>query len=172
MKILPKAIFFLGVFSVLHFGYELTNWTILIPFCGTDESVFEHLKMGFWAYFIVSAIEYFISKRKIQIGNFWFSRILSAVFVPWFIVVIWYIVPAIIGHVESLIVELIWAFVVTFISGIMGCILERSVQQIPLNKGLGTLIIVMFVFSVIFYTRFSFSKPWVDLFINPMDINI
>lgn len=172
MKTLPKAILYLMVFSVLHFGYETLRWPFLIPFCGVDESVFEHLKMGFWAYSIVSVIEYFLVRKKIQRESFWQSRILSAVLVPWFIVIVWYMVPAIFGHVESLTFELIWAFIVTFISAIMASSFEKNIQKISLGKGTKITIIILFVLSIIFYTRFSFSKPWIDLFINPLDVQM
>ncbi|WP_332370263.1 DUF6512 family protein [Thermotoga profunda] len=172
MKIILKAIIYLIVFSVLHFGYEVLKWPLLIIFCGTDESVFEHLKMGFWAYLIVSVIEYFLVKKKARQENFWYSRIFSAILAPWFIVVIWYMLPAIIGHVESLTVELVWAFVVTFLSAIMACHLEKNTERISLTKWIKVIIIVLFILSVVFYTRFSISKPWIDLFINPLNVQI
>lgn len=172
MKIILKAIIYLIVFSVLHFGYEVLKWPLLIIFCGTDESVFEHLKMGFWAYLIVSVIEYFLVKKKVQQENFWYSRIFSAILAPWFIVVIWYMLPAIIGHVESLAVELVWAFVVTFLSAIMACHLEKNVERISLTRWGRMIIITLFVLSVVFYVRFSFSKPWIDLFINPLNVQL
>ncbi|MDI3472722.1 MAG: hypothetical protein PWQ48_1003 [Thermotogaceae bacterium] len=55
-----KALVFLGIYAVLHFLYEATGFKILMPFSGVDESVFEHLKLGFWAYFFTNIVEYFI----------------------------------------------------------------------------------------------------------------
>ncbi len=163
MKIPLKALIYLAVFSVLHFGYELLKWPLLMIFCGTDESVFEHLKMGFWAYLITGLIEYFFWRNKIQLKNFWYSRIFSATLVPWFIVIIWYMA----GHFESIAIELIWAFAVTFLSAIMGSFVERNIQMTSLTKEFKMIIIVIFLLSIVFYTRFSFSKPWIDLFVNP-----
>ena len=86
MKTHIKALLFLGVFSIIHFGYELTGWKFLIPICGINESVFQHLKMAFWAYIISSALERIPSKGKtakyVSKAEFWYSRFLSAVIVP------------------------------------------------------------------------------------------
>jgi len=84
MRRFLKILIYVALFSVLHFGYELTGWDFLKVLCGTDESVFEHIKMGFWAYLFTSVIEFFAFKKK-QI--FWSSRFFSASLVPWFIVV-------------------------------------------------------------------------------------
>jgi hypothetical protein len=46
MNIYLKAVIFLLIFLILHFGYEITGWVFLTPFCGVNESVFQHLKMA------------------------------------------------------------------------------------------------------------------------------
>ncbi|MEJ5229489.1 MAG: DUF6512 family protein [Pseudothermotoga sp.] len=168
MKSLSKILLYVAIFSVLHFGYELTGLSVLKPFCGVDESVFEHIKMGFWAYLFVSIIEYFFVKRPLDSRNFWYSRIFSAIFVPWSIIIIWYILPAIFGHVESVVIELMWAFTVVFLSGLVGHLLEKNLERIAPTNSLRMVIILLFVVSVIFFVRFSFSKPSIDLFANPL----
>jgi len=47
-------------FSLFHFGYEITGWGFLAPFCGVNESVFQHLKMAFWGYLLVAVGEYLV----------------------------------------------------------------------------------------------------------------
>jgi hypothetical protein len=54
MNIYVKPLLFLLSFSLFHFGYEITGWNLLTPFCGINESVFQHLKMAFWGYLLVS----------------------------------------------------------------------------------------------------------------------
>ncbi len=165
---MSKTLLYVALFSVLHFGYELTELPFLKPFCGIDESVFEHIKMGFWAYLTVSIIEYFLSRKRVEAQSFWYSRLLSTVLVPWSIVIVWYMVPAIFGHVESTALELTWAFAVVILSGIAGIMLEKTVERVSLSSPVRMIILVLFVMSVIFYVRFSFSKPWIDLFIDPL----
>jgi len=47
MNIFVKSLLYLIMFSILHFGYDLTHLIFLIPFCGVNESVFQYLKMAF-----------------------------------------------------------------------------------------------------------------------------
>ncbi|AJC73914.1 hypothetical protein AJ81_06580 [Pseudothermotoga hypogea DSM 11164 = NBRC 106472] len=152
------------LFSVLHFGHELTGWDFLKIFCGTDESVFEHIKMGFWAYLFTSAIEFFVFKKK---QNFWSSRLFSTSLVPWFIVVVWYMVPAIFGKIEAVWIELIWAFAIVIISGLFATVVERQVETLKISKGFKTVMVVLVAVSIIFFVRFSFAKPWIDVFVDP-----
>ncbi len=168
MKIATKVIIYMAIFSLLHFGYDLTGWNFLIPFCGTDESVFEHLKMGFWSYLLVSTLEFLILKRKERSSNnFWMSRLISTIFIPWLIVVVWYLVPGIYGKVESITLELVWAFIVVIVSAIIGIVLEKSTEKIKFGMGLKTIILVLLIICIFFFVRFSYSKPWIDLFQNP-----
>ncbi|MFN3284106.1 MAG: hypothetical protein ACK40Q_07740 [Pseudothermotoga sp.] len=89
---------------------------------------------------------------------------------PWFIVIVWYMAPALVGHIDSVAVELIWAFAVTFISAIIGCSLEKNIERTSFTKGIKIAVTVMFILSIVFYVRFSFTKPWIDLFINPENL--
>lgn len=164
MRIFFKILIYTIFFSVLHFAYELTGWEFLRIFCGTDESVFEHLKMGFWAYFFVSVIEFSVTKKR---ENFFASRLFANVLVPWFIVVVWYLVPALFGKVESLAIELLWAFAVVIVSGLFAVVIEKQLEPLRPSKSFNIAVWVLFICSVIFFVRFSFAKPWVDVFVDP-----
>ncbi|WP_241240654.1 hypothetical protein [Thermotoga sp. Ku-13t] len=163
MKTFWKILIYMVLFSVFHFGYELTGWNFLRILCGTDESVFEHLKMGFWAYFFASIIEFNIAKKG---ENFWPSRLFSTILVPWFIVIVWYMVPAISGKLESLALELIWAFVV-IISGLFAIVLERQLEAVRVSRSFNTILAILFIVSLVFFVRFSLTKPLIDLFVDP-----
>ncbi len=164
VKAFWKVLIYMVLFSVFHFGYELTGWNFLRIFCGTDESVFEHLKMGFWAYFFVSVIEFAVAKKR---ENFWPSRLFSTILVPWFIAIVWYMVPAIFGKLESLALELIWAFAVVIISGLFGIAAERQLEAVRVSRSFNTILAILFIVSVVFFVRFSLTKPWIDLFVDP-----
>lgn len=158
-----KVLLFVAIYVVLHFGYELTQLELLRPFCGTDESVFEHLKIGFWAYFFSTVIEYFATKSI----RFWFPRLLANVLVPWTILLVWYMFPLFAGHTGSPAAEIIWAFVVVFIVGLLGVAFERDLEKTPLRSRVKVIVFLLFVLSIVFYVGFSFSKPEVDLFRAP-----
>ncbi len=159
MNLFIKSLIFLIIFSILHFGYDLTSWSFLKPFCGVDESVFQHLKMAFWAYFFASSIEYFAFKKK---GVFWYSRLLSTT-----IFLIWYLVPAFFGKLSSSKLELLWAIFSSYASAVMAGVVEKNVERGPINLSFKIVVIALFIISAILYILFTFKLPWIDLFVNP-----
>lgn len=166
-----KALVYLILFSILHFLYDLTHWAVLTPFCGTNESVFQHLKMAFWSYLMASAIEYAGTNRRIrETAAFWYSRLLSTVVVPWLVFLIWYVGPALCGKLEPLPVELLWALAVTYISGVMGGVLEKQTVGHKPTVALRVLVVVLVVVSALLYVRFTYKLPWIDLFVDPVGL--
>lgn len=171
MNIYLKSLLYLVIFSVLHFGYDLTHWTFLTPFCGINESVFQHLKMAFWAYLLTSLIEYFLVRRKLsKTKTFWYPRFLSTIIVPWLVALIWYLAPALLGRIESLILELIWAIFTTYFSGVMGGIIEKNIKEDTITISFKIAILILFIISAFLYIWFTYKPPWIDLFINPETI--
>ena len=178
MNIYLKSLIFLVVFSILHFGYEITGWTLLTPFCGVNESVFQHLKMAFWSYLLLTVlIEYpFIrkkiergksDKRIIEIGNFWYSRLLSVIILPWIMLIIWYLLPALYGKAESLLVDLVWAVAVTYLSCFFVGYLEKETEKIEFKLSTKYIILFLVFISGFLFVWFTYKLPWIDLFINP-----
>ncbi|MGQ9816848.1 MAG: DUF6512 family protein [bacterium] len=165
MNIFIKSILYLIVFSLLHFGYDWTQWVFLKPFCGINESVFQHLKMAFWAYFITTIIEYFIINKKNN--NFWFPRFFSVTIIPWIIFLIWYLAPALIGKFPLSVYELVWALFVTYLSGIIAGIVEKNLEQYEFTIYFRTIIFVLLLISALLYICFTYQLPWVDVFNDP-----
>ncbi|MEO0166818.1 MAG: DUF6512 family protein [candidate division WOR-3 bacterium] len=170
-KIPVKAFLYLIIFSALHFGYDLTGWSILTPFCGIDESIFQHLKMAFWAYLFASLIEYLVIQKRINAkASFWYARLLSTIFVPWFVFLIWYLAPAIRGKTDSNIIELLWAIFSSYLSGIFAGITEKTAERFEFNTSIRIVLIVFIIISAFLFIRFTYSLPWVDMFANPESI--
>jgi len=167
MNIYIKSLLYLAIFSILHLGYDLTHWAFLTPLCGINESVFQHLKMAFWAYLLASLIEYFVMRRKFNKKTFWYPRLLSAIIVPWFAMLIWYLVPALYGKIESLALEIPWAVFSTYSSGVMGGIIERNIEENVVTQSFKILVLVSIIVSALLYVWFTYQPPWIDLFANP-----
>ncbi|MCR4421842.1 MAG: hypothetical protein NUV32_05160 [Exilispira sp.] len=166
MKKYFKLLIFLSIFAILHFAYDLFGTWILKIFSGTDESVFSHLKIAFWSYFFTILIDYFyFQARKKEFSIY--SNLLINLILPWFIVIIWYIVPAIYGKIESELYEILWAFFVLILSGIFSLSIEKDLLKSKYSILSKISIIILFLLSIFFYTYFTFSKPWVDLFQIP-----
>ncbi|MBO8152422.1 MAG: hypothetical protein H0Z30_08020 [Candidatus Marinimicrobia bacterium] len=168
MNIYLKSLLYLAIFSILHFGYDLTHWAFLTPLCGINESVFQHLKMAFFSYLLASLIEYFVIRRKIRKDkNFWYPILLSTIVVPWFVILIWYLVPALWGKVESPMLEILWAVFSTYSSGVMGGIIEKNIEENVVTSSFKIIVLILFIVSAFLYVWFTYRPPWIDLFINP-----
>jgi hypothetical protein len=164
-----KTFIFLAWFSILHFLYtELSANPFFQAIAGTDESVFQHLKIGFFGYLLTIGVDYLIIRKKIEnINSFAFSRLLSSILVPWIIFVIWYIVPAIVGHEIPLAYELIWAFFVVILTGVIAAIIDENTEKIKFNLAFKIAIVALVALSIIIFIWFSFELPWIDVFVLP-----
>ncbi len=166
MKLLIKLLLFLIIFAILHFSYDIFGFSILKIFSGTDESVFSHLKMAFWSYFFVILIDYFYSKKTKVEFSFFISLLINNI-IPWFIVLIWYIVPALYGKIHSDLMEILWAFAVLIVVGFGSIIIEKNLNPIKIKTITKIFILFLSIISVFFYTYFTFFKLWIELFENP-----
>ena len=163
-----KSLFYLVIFSILHFGYDLTHCSFLKPFCGVDESVFQHLKMTFWSYLFVSLLEYFITKRKSgRRKTFWYPRFLAAIIIPWLTMLIWYIPHALYGRIENLILDVLWSIFATYVAAVISGIFEKSIENISFTSKFKIIIIILIIILAFLSIWFSYKPPWIDLFINP-----
>lgn len=77
--------FIIFVGSALHFTYELSNNNFFIGlFSAINESIWEHLKLGFFASIIFCFLEY--PAIKDCINNFLFAKFISSTFMIIFII--------------------------------------------------------------------------------------
>jgi len=164
-----KVFIFLIWFSILHFLYtEISANPFFQAIAGTDESVFQHLKIGFFAYLFTIGFDYLIVRKKIEDkDSFVFSRLLSSILVPWIIFVIWYIVPAFVGQELPLGYELAWAFFVVILTGVIVSILDENTEKIKFNLAIKIVIGLLIILSIIIFVWFSFELPWIDVFVLP-----
>ncbi|RKY15493.1 MAG: hypothetical protein DRP82_01575 [Planctomycetota bacterium] len=169
MNIYLKAFLFLLAFCVFHYGYELTEMAFLTPFCGTNESVFQHLKMAFWAYVLLSAIELALMRKREnqKIKNLVYSRMLSAVLIPWIVLLTWYLLPGVFGRVESIFIEVSWAVLVTYLSGLFVVQIEKEVEKVQFQVATKVVLLTLTVISAFLFVLFTYRPPWIDLFVNP-----
>lgn len=166
MKKIIKIFIYIFLFIIIHFLYDWIKSPIISIFSGTDESVFSHLKISFWAIFFTNLFEYLIYKKN----NFnIFSKIFINILVPLSILITWYILQGLTGTIKNVIIELIWAFFVVIFTGIIGFIIEKDLDNVNFSKSSKILIFILFLIPIFFYTYFTFSKPWVDIFQNPLD---
>ncbi|MGQ9746724.1 MAG: hypothetical protein ACUVQZ_03020 [Candidatus Caldatribacteriaceae bacterium] len=167
MNIIFKALLYWGFYGILHFGYTLSKIPILKPICGTSESVFEHLKIGFFAYLLASLCEYILYSRRYQKLSFFATRFFSTLSIPWIIFLLWYLGVALWGKVEILYLELAFANGVVLVSGMMGKIIEKEIEQIHLSSQFQSIVYILFGITLFIFVRFTYAIPWIDVFALP-----
>lgn len=148
---------------LLHFLYDWTGQSLLAaPFSAVNESIWEHMKLLFFAYVLFALIQE--DYRKEKDDNFWCAKLTgllsglllipamyytyTGVFgksVDWFNIVIFFITTAVSYFVEARILNREKSF----------CVSERAAQVI--------LVILAGIFIV-----FTFVPPQIPLFGDPL----
>ena len=104
-----KGLLYLFTFQTFHFLYDLIPSVPLQIIAAIDESPWEHFKIGFYVYVIWTIIEYFAFKSKLERRQeYLFAGLLAAIILPWVIITIWFIMPAVYGPIGYY-QEMVWA---------------------------------------------------------------
>jgi hypothetical protein len=94
---LAGIIFIVVLGSLLHFAFEWSgHWTPIAPIAAVNESVWEHLKLGFWPALAYAVLEY--TRFGKSANNFFFAKTLGIYLIPVSIVALYYSYTAILGH--------------------------------------------------------------------------
>lgn len=129
-------IVFLG--SFLHFAFELSGfWTPVALISAVNESVWEHLKLGFWPAVIYALCEYPFLKNR---SNFLIAKAVGIYVIPVSIVVLFYSYTTVLGHNIPAVDILIFVIAVILGQGASYRILESS--ELPQRLNLLALIAV------------------------------
>lgn len=163
-----KTLGFWLVFMVMYGVYRFFPVFPLSIICGTTETVFQHFKAAFFAYLITAGLEYWFNRKRISDREgFLYSRLQSALFIPWVIFLIWYIAPAL-GLRFSIPLEIVWANFSLLVVAVCVLILERSWETAAVTRAQKTVIWALVALSAVLFVRFTFGPmPWTDVFIEP-----
>ena len=167
-KIAWKTLAFWGVFMALYFLYKYFPNGVFAVFCGTTESCFQHFKAGFFSYSFVNLIEYGVNRSKItNQDQFIYPRMTATIFLPWIIFLLWYIAPALYGPWPNNTFEIIYANIIIILVGVLTVILEQSFETAIYKKPQKTVLIILFLVSIMLYIVFTYNLPWADVFVEP-----
>lgn len=168
IPILVKAIFLQVLFLILHYLYDWfpNNFVSLIS--GTDESVYQHMKIGFFALISLVVIEYLVIRKSINsTKNFIYSRLYTASYYPLVMMVIFLIGPMVFGQFQSILAEIIFANVALLLTSLSAFILERHVESAQPLLGFKIVVIFLFFVTLSQFIIFTFERPWFDIFAIP-----
>ncbi|MEZ0397100.1 MAG: DUF6512 family protein [Anaerolineales bacterium] len=162
-----KGLLFWVTFLLLYVLRKLAPVIPITLISGVNESNFQHYKATFFAYLILSLVEYLIFRKRVsERASYWYARLTAAIFAPWMVFLTWYGMAAVTGQMP-LPLEILWGNVATLLVGILAAVFERGFEQITYGKSLKTAIWALFVISILTYIILTFRLPWADVFTEP-----
>lgn len=157
----PWAKFLLG-FGLYLFFHEIDRLlpgSIISTIFGEGiESVYAHMKMLFYAYFILSMIDFFRLRKRGLPVSFFYARMLILAAVPWMMIIVYYAVEAV-GITLPHAVDLTWGILMTLFGLYFSIRLEEPLEGMELRPALKSTIVIAFLAALITYVGFSFHVP-------------
>jgi len=155
------TLFIVLIGSILHFLFKWSGYFYpLGPIAAVNESVWEHLKLGFWPVIFFAPIEFIFLKDKLQESNFITARMIAANTIPISIVVIFYSYTAIIG--TNLLIFDILTFIIAVVIGQIASYKLMVLKQLPKYSRFISLILL--VILAIIFVVFTFFPPTLPIF--------
>jgi hypothetical protein len=152
---------FLGYLFFLFFHqiYVLLGGGTLAAILGEGiESIYAHMKMYFYAYLLLSLVDYFVRRSQFSsASSFWTTRMLIAASFPWMSIAIWFI-PIALGF-DMATNELAYSLTLTALGFYFAIRLEEGLEGVRFRPALQTLIWLAFAAAIITYIGFSFRVP-------------
>ncbi|MFX1321017.1 MAG: DUF6512 family protein [Promethearchaeota archaeon] len=152
-------VFIILVGSFFHFIFELSGENLIIAgIAAVNESVWEHLKLGYWPLVFFSLIEYRFIKDDAK--NLGIAKLMGALTIIATILVIFYSYTAIIGE------EILFIDILSFILGVIfGQIVSyKLMSSSKLPQWTNILSWILFVGLGFLFILFTFYPPKLPIF--------
>lgn len=168
IPLLIKLIIIHTVFVLLHYLYDWFPNSFTALFSGVNESVYQHMKIGFFSYIIYGLIEYLVVRKFIlSIDQHFFSRLFSATFFPLVILVIYLISPLMFGQIDKVALEVVIANLALLASSLIILIIEGQVENAKPARVFRVVVVILFLVSLVEFIVFTNHIPWFDIFAIP-----
>ncbi|MDF2591595.1 MAG: hypothetical protein K0S75_1061 [Clostridia bacterium] len=148
--------------SAFHFCFEWSGYfKPLALFCAVNESVWEHVKMGFWPAAFFAIIEYF-AYGKVK-KNFIIAKTAALYMIPLVIISVYYLLEATIGK------HSVWIDIALFIVAILisQWISYKVTTSYKDYSGYKILSFVFLLIIIAAFSLFTFYPPTMELFKDP-----
>ena len=165
--ILAKTLINQVVFLGLHYAYDFFPTTFVSLFSGINESIFQHMKIGYFSYLITNMIELVFQRKKINLKNFITTRILTTMLLPWIMFLLYFLPEAVYGKVNNLIVKIVLANMVLLLTSVLTVLVERHIEKATPSKGFMWASVCLFLIAGFLFIVYTFRLPWFDVFAIP-----
>lgn len=155
---IASVIWIIIVGSLLHFIFEWSKNSLIIgAFSAVNESVWEHLKLGYWSMVLFCFIEYpFIKKYT---NSYFFAKAIGIFTMNLFIVLFFYSYTAIIG--KSILFLDMGSYVV---GAIIYGIISYKIMMRSFEKNVNMIGLVLLIIFGVLFILFTFYPPHLPIF--------
>lgn len=146
--------------SMLHFTYKWSgNSTIVGCFSPVNESVWEHLKLGYFALLFFMIIEYWFVRR--YSNSFFLAKSVGIIVMNLFIVIVFYSYTAITKE-PSMIID-----IGSFVVGAILCqIISFKIIKTSVSKTANIIGLILFILMGCILILFTFYTPRLPIFMD------
>jgi hypothetical protein len=163
-----KIVIYQLLFLLLHYLYDWFPNNLTTIFSGINESVYQHMKIGFFAYLLFAIIEFLIIRKAINsFDQHVFSRLFSATYLPLIMLVFYLVGPLTFGHTDNMLLEIVFANLALIATSLTTFTVESHIEKAKPNLWFKIIIIVLFVLSLVEFIAFTNELPWFDIFAIP-----
>jgi hypothetical protein len=156
------------VFLIFHYLYDWFPGSVSAVISGINESIYQHMKIGFFSALMFVLIEIVITGLKTaSTAKFIYSRIFLCVFFPLAMVVIYLVSPLLFGRIESVWGEIIFANVALVLTSLSSITIARQIEKSEPDLSFRVIIIALFFVSLLQFIVFTKRPPWFDIFTVP-----
>ena len=160
---LVGVFFIIMLGSIFHFAFEWSGGQEIVGFfSAVNESVWEHLKIGYWPAVLFALIEYRYLQRLTD--NFLFAKTVGIYLIPIVITVLFYSYTAITG--ESILAVDILTFILAVIVGQLASYKLMIWKKLPHSFNRASLI-ALIILGVVFVV-FTYYPPRLNIFQDPI----
>lgn len=145
--------------SLSHFIYDLSGYLPIVGyFFPTTESVWEHLKLGFYAWFLYGIGNYCFLNDKAN--NYWLGILLSSLAGNLFIIFFFYTYTGVLGH--SILVLDIASYLLSCM--IAAYVYYKILTQSPLSSYVNGLSVILLLLVCSLFAFWTYQPPNLPLF--------
>jgi len=155
-------IFIIILGSLLHFTFELSNYQPIVGvFSAVNESVWEHLKLGFWPTLLYAIIEYRPLKK--YANNFFLGKAVGINVIPIVIIITFYSYTVLLE--ENLLIDIL-TFIIAVIIGQLASYKLLTYRKLP--EKLNRISLVALAVLGLAFIIFTFYPPHLPIFQDPV----
>jgi hypothetical protein len=168
LPLIIKILIIHVIFIILHYLYDWFPNPVTSIFSGINESVYQHMKIGFFSYLLYVVIEFLLIRKSIiSLGSYFYARMFAISYFPLAMMVIYLLGPLVFGNTENVLFEIIFANLALLATSFSTLVIEAQIEKTEPGQLFRFVIIALFVISFAQYIVFTYRLPWFDIFAIP-----